>query len=270
MKSKRSFSKFLLMFSFAIIFAVATAGQAGAQTETLFWEDFNGYSYTQDNAGIPKISEGADEVWYGGRFEQPQYGGGFNNDLAIQAYGGSTNPTPVGRFEDEAGLLFNISTLGYTDVDLSFDYRTFSAGTHDRLVAGYYVVGEEYDPTNNPGEFNAELNFGPCTGEGEAGCFRDFYNDDFGGVQNDAVNWWDDQWHEVERYVGNTFQSMTVSLPDEEASIWVAFWLDNGENDYGKIDNIHVQATVVPEPISSTLFLVGAATLGYRRFRKNS
>ena len=28
-------------------------------------------------------------------------------------------------------------------------------------------------------------------------------------------------------------------------------------------------AGVVPEPISSTLFLVGAATLGYRRFRKN-
>ena len=27
--------------------------------------------------------------------------------------------------------------------------------------------------------------------------------------------------------------------------------------------------TVVPEPVSSTLFLVGAATLGYRRFRKN-
>ena len=28
-------------------------------------------------------------------------------------------------------------------------------------------------------------------------------------------------------------------------------------------------AGVVPEPVSSTLFLVGAATLGYRRFRKN-
>lgn len=27
--------------------------------------------------------------------------------------------------------------------------------------------------------------------------------------------------------------------------------------------------TVVPEPVSSTLFLVGAATLGFRRFRKN-
>lgn len=28
-------------------------------------------------------------------------------------------------------------------------------------------------------------------------------------------------------------------------------------------------ATVVPEPVSSTLFIVGAATLGFRRFRKN-
>jgi hypothetical protein len=28
------------------------------------------------------------------------------------------------------------------------------------------------------------------------------------------------------------------------------------------------QATVVPEPIGSTLFIVGGATLGFRRFRK--
>ena len=33
-------------------------------------------------------------------------------------------------------------------------------------------------------------------------------------------------------------------------------------------DNVRLSATVVPEPVSSTLFIVGGATLGFRRFRK--
>lgn len=34
------------------------------------------------------------------------------------------------------------------------------------------------------------------------------------------------------------------------------------------LDNMRIITSVVPEPISSTLFIVGAATLGFRRFKK--
>jgi hypothetical protein len=45
------------------------------------------------------------------------------------------------------------------------------------------------------------------------------------------------------------------------------FKLSNGD---GVLYTLAVTPSVVPEPVSSTLFLVGAATLGFRRFRKKS
>jgi hypothetical protein len=46
------------------------------------------------------------------------------------------------------------------------------------------------------------------------------------------------------------------------------WWLANISNPDGALYQTSFYPTVVPEPVSSTLFIVGAATLGYRRFRK--
>jgi hypothetical protein len=255
---------FPLMLAVIATALTVSAGSAKAQT-TLFWEDFDGYTNfpSQDpagdpvNAGIPKLSEGADEVWFGGRFARPD-DGTIDQDLAVQQAGGGGNSTPVGRNEDEAGLLFKVSTLGFSDVDFSFDYRTFSASGGDRLRVGY-LIGD----LPNIG--------GACSGNGEAGCFMDFYNDpDYGnGSEAAALAWWNSEWTEVVNHVGNTWQTydQTLAGTADKENIWFAFWLDNGESDHGKIDNVHVMAMVVPEPVASALFLLGGGAMAAVRLR---
>jgi hypothetical protein len=50
---------------------------------------------------------------------------------------------------------------------------------------------------------------------------------------------------------------------------WLKVYTDNSSSENATF-NITVNPILVPEPVSSTLFLVGAATLGFRRFRKKS
>ena len=53
--------------------------------------------------------------------------------------------------------------------------------------------------------------------------------------------------------------------PDYKGALSSIYQGDFGPNNY---QGAWVVATVAPEPISSTLFIVGGATLGFRRFRK--
>ena len=238
---------------------VALSWSVGASAATVFSENFEGYTSFPDqipwgdpgNKGIPKISEGAAEVWYGGRFETPD-NGSIDSDLYIQKVGGGSNPTHTGRFEDDAGLLFKLNTTNLDNITLSFDWRTFLAETNDRFVAGYHV-----GPISG---------FGACTGEGEAGCFADlrtslpWYRT---GMMGKTLT---GNWTQLLRAnAANSWSNQTYLLPDaveNQSEVWFAFWLDNGEGDHGKLDNVTVTATVVPVPAAMWLFGSGLAGFG--------
>jgi hypothetical protein len=209
-----------------------------ARATTIFSEDFDGYtSFPAEipagdpvNPGIPKISEGADYDWYAARFEQADStcSVGLDCDVAVQKFGGGGNSTPVGRVEDDVGLLFRIDTTDLVDVVLSFDWRTFSASSGDQLVAGYYL-----------GDIPAPL-FGTTRSA---------------DLRFTAYSW--ANWVELERQnAHNTFTHQEFDLPEDAGIVWVALWLDDGEGDYAKFDNIQVSATANPIPEPSTLLLV--------------
>jgi hypothetical protein len=238
-----------------------------ASATTVFSEDFEGYNTFLDqdplfdpiNAGIPKLSEGATEIWYGARFEDPDHGATtINENLAVQKFGGGSNNTHTGRTENDAGLLFKLDTTNLDSITLNFDWRTFSASTSDRFVVGYHI--------------GSISGFGTCTGEGETGCFADLRT---------ALPWYTSQtgttltgnWSQLLRDTkSNAWQSESFLLPDaveNQSEVWFTFWLDNGEGDFAKVDNINVTATVIPVPPAVWLFGTGLLGLvGVARRRK--
>jgi hypothetical protein len=229
----------------ALTIALLSIGQA-ASAITIFHETFDGYTEFPDevpdndevNLGVPLISEGADENWFAARFGAPETD--FDCDLAVQRSGGSGNKTPVGRFEDQAGLLFSIDTTGLTDVILSFDWRTFAAPAGDQSVVGYYVGNL---PIGDPALARSE--HGGCDEEAceipsvDPALFTELLRVD----------------------VHTDFTHHEFALPAGVGTIWIAFWHDGGENDYTKLDNVMVTANQIPEPSAALLLLGGIAGL---------
>jgi hypothetical protein len=229
----------------ALTIALLAIGQA-ASAVTIFHETFDGYTEFPDevpdndevNLGVPLISEGADENWFAARFGAPETD--FDCDLAVQESGGSGNKTPVGRFEDQAGLLFSIDTTGLTDVVLSFDWRTFAAPAGDQSVVGYFVGDLQLggaEPLRN-GE-HPECDEACEIPSVDPALFTELLRVD----------------------VHSDFTSHEFALPSDVGTIWIAFWHDGGENDYTKLDNVMVTANPIPEPSAALLLLGGVAGL---------
>ena len=247
----------------------STVLTAGAQASTtLFHEDFEGITGFSGGSdprifGVPTTngsSDGnsktvgdADSNWFGARFEAFD-DGQIHQDVGVQQFGGGGNNSQVGIAEDDAGLLVRIDTSGFDNVTLDFDWRTFSAGSSDKFIVGYFI-----------GDLNASLAAGGQPTFNNPGDTVDLRNANMGGTDGD---WnWDPvngggntgDWIELMRGdARNTFKSESFDLTGaENDEVWIAFWLDNGEHDFAKFDNISVTATVIPVPAAVWLFASG-------------
>ncbi|HEY5621779.1 MAG TPA: hypothetical protein VIR77_04180 [Pontiella sp.] len=220
-----------------LILLVSDVGRA----EALFLETFDNYDSRpngyQRYFGLPEQgTTGSDELWYGARFFPSDHEEALAGISVLKA-GGKGNSTPVGRVENMTGLLLKIDA-GHQDISLSFDWRTYSVNRDDQFVAGYFLGDPGFDAAGTR--------------------FLNLYSDD-----SAAPTQWESEWTELMRGNNNRFTHETFSIPDAAGEdLWVAFWLDGEKGDYGKIDNILVDATLnpelVPEPTTATLIAFAA------------
>ena len=214
-----------LLILIASLLAMNMAATANAIL--LFHEDFNhGHSVVD---GAPTTSNGADNDWYAARFEP---GHGFVRHDIGMAPRSILNPHRTGWFEDDAGILINISTEDFVDVALDFDWRTRSASHLDRFRAGYFI--------GDISGFNVHR-------------VRDLTSPE------DPANW--DNWtHLLSGSPTRDWESASYALPSNVSSLWIGFWMDGSEDDFGLVDDIDITGQTIPEP--SGLMLMGMALFG--------
>ncbi|MEE9494295.1 MAG: VPLPA-CTERM sorting domain-containing protein [Gammaproteobacteria bacterium] len=262
------------------------AGSAGAQAVTLLSETFDsasgpfpsvscgsgcyhavdvGTAVTSSSVfgsptnglGSSDYAAGADNDWYSAVFEQDD-NGYVTSDVGIQATGGNGNNTRVGLAKDDSGMLISFDATGMQNVTLSFDWRTFVANSGDKLVAGYFVGDLTAGKTNDFNEYR-EINLSP-TGNASSAA---------GGAENGNWNWNPvnggntGEWIELLRGEhSNSWDSVSfdLDLAADQSEVWIAFWLDNGNHDIGKFDNVLVTADPIPVP--ATVWLFGSGLVG--------
>ena len=244
----------------ALSFLTYSCATSQAGSIAIFHEDFNDFtgfpSGSNDigghrtNFGVPTIAEGADNDWIGARFEAFD-SNPITSDVGVLKYGngGPSGPygNPAARIGDDAGIVAKIDLTLYENVKLSFDWRTFATESTDRLVGSYYVGDGLGNPTASGAIFDWFND--PTLGNG------DMSASDPSGQAN---TWYVNNWTDFHRATspGGFQQESGISLPGGDI-LYLAFWLDNGDHDLGKIDNIWIMGDLIPEPSSMALAMLG-------------
>jgi hypothetical protein len=149
----------------------------------------------------PSIALGADNNWAIGRFETTE--GNIYTDVGFE---NTVPPTDAsGKFRDDAGILVQISTLGYQNVLLDFDWRVTGDPNDlvgDNLIMGYCV--------------------GSITG------FNDVPGREFVST---PPTW--GSWTQILSGNSTSWAHATFSLPGDQSEVWLAFWMNDAGNQYG-------------------------------------
>ena len=257
---------FILLATCAPLMFISISAEASIE---IFREDFNGYTGTfsgpsndlgghRTKFGIPTQAAGADsDLWLAARFE---YGGGsIIDDVGVLEFAsGGAYRNPAGRVDDDAGLVIKLDLTDYTDIELAFDWRTYNTESNDRFVVAYYREGDSLGEPHNAYDWFSDPSFG--NGDMSAS-----------DPQGQANPWYVTNWTEVHRDTSPTsFQQESGIDIVGGAVTYIAFWLDNGNHDLAKFDNVVVTGVenppggggVVPEPTTFLVWSLLGLTVG--------
>jgi hypothetical protein len=145
-------------------------------------------------------------------------------DMFLSQFGGNKYVT----FEDDTGMFLQIDTTGYENVSLSFNWATGSTTLGDYAQVGYYV-----------------------------GDISNLFND--GYANNDITG----GFTEINLGTGVPWQSYSLALAADTASIWVFLGLNDGNGDFAKFDNLSLTGEEMrPVPVPAAVWLLGSGLVG--------
>ena len=229
-------SRFILLIFGAFVASLLVIGQANAATTVFEYE-----------VSFGAIDPAGPTPYLTATFDDADFGTGF--DVRLTIFGANLNPT----IESATELYFNLNPL------LDSSYLTFSAVNTTDIDSNWTVAniitGNDSQPADGDGLYDILFDLPPPRGQ--------FANRFTAG----ETLVFDISYSGVETLDASSFSFFSTPQGGQGTFMAAAHIQNIDGNGDGATGSGFVG--VVPEPVSSTLFLVGAATLGFRRLRRN-